>query len=319
MDILTQLGELAFASRLRRLGERLQKEVSHLYKKLGIDFEARWFAILITLSHDAPITVTALAKKVHLTHTAINQIAAEMMAKGYLTWSPAQDDGRKRLLVLTPAGLQVLQQLLPIWEEVRAATSEVLAATGCDVITALNDIERQLDQHDMYERVWLRLKGHLPAEIEIIEYRPALKKYFQSLNYEWLQARFTVEPLDVRLLSDPKGRIINQGGVILFAVMDDMVVGTCALIKHRRGLVELAKMAVTRKFQSRGIGRILLQAAIDRAQSMQVRELYLRTNPELEAANHLYHAMGFEKIDQDPFPGKRYDRPTLTMKRRIRA
>jgi hypothetical protein len=69
MDIITELAELAFASRLKRLSERLAKDVLLLYRKLDVDFEARWFSVLYTLS---PMAVTKLAQSLVLTHMAIN-------------------------------------------------------------------------------------------------------------------------------------------------------------------------------------------------------------------------------------------------------
>ena len=41
METINELAELAFASRLKRLSERLMKDVSCLYHKLEVDFEAR--------------------------------------------------------------------------------------------------------------------------------------------------------------------------------------------------------------------------------------------------------------------------------------
>jgi hypothetical protein len=37
MDIISDLGEIAFASRFQKLGERLLKDVTDLYNKLDID------------------------------------------------------------------------------------------------------------------------------------------------------------------------------------------------------------------------------------------------------------------------------------------
>ena len=39
MDVLKQLGELAFASRLKRLSERLMKGVTRLYREHDVEFE----------------------------------------------------------------------------------------------------------------------------------------------------------------------------------------------------------------------------------------------------------------------------------------
>ena len=314
MDIITELAELAFASRLKRLSERLSKDVSLLYHKLDVDFEARWFSILYALNRKSPMAVTELAQALGLTHTAINQLAKEMTKKGLVHSLKGKKDERKRLIYLADRGKKVFHKLTPVWEEILEATKKLIKSSNCDILGAIGEIEKQLDDQNMYERVWIRLKGSPPGEIEIREYTPALKKHFKSLNYEWLEQYFEVEQADEKLLSDPKGKVIKNGGAIFFACIEDNVVGTAALVRHRDGTLELAKMAVTKRFRGRGIGGKLMQAVIDRARELGAAELYLQTNTKLKAANHLYRKFGFKKTIKSPFDPSRYNRPTFVMK-----
>ena len=314
MDIISELGEMAFATRLKRLGERLAKDVSLLYHKLNIDFEARWFAIFYSLKRESPLTVTGLAESLGVSHTAVRQLLNEMAKKDLVTWSKGKADKRSQLVHLTKKGNGIYQKLSPVWKEIHNATGELIDGSDCDFITGLETIESNLDERNMYERVWLRLKGSLPGDIEIREYSPAMKKYFKSLNYEWLEGYFAVEEADDRILSDPNSKIVKAGGAVLFACLENEVVGTCALIRHRNGAYELAKMAVTKKYQGRGIGRKLLLAVIDKARTFGASELYLRTNAKLKAANHLYRTFGFTKSALDPFVEGEYERSTFAMK-----
>lgn len=52
--------------------------------------------------------------------------------------------------------------------------------------------------------------------IDIIPFQKAYSKDFYSLNKEWLQTYFCVEPFDEELLSKPKKYIIEPGGHIFF-------------------------------------------------------------------------------------------------------
>ena len=45
MDLIKQLGPMALGSRLKRLTIRMNKDISLIYRKLGIEFEARWFPV----------------------------------------------------------------------------------------------------------------------------------------------------------------------------------------------------------------------------------------------------------------------------------
>ena len=62
---------------------------------------------------------------------------------------------------------------------------------------------------------------------------------------EWLEKYFTVEPIDKEILNSPGEEVIKKGGEVFFALLDNEVVGTCAVIKVGRKTYELTKMAVT--------------------------------------------------------------------------
>ena len=317
MDTITKLAELAFASRLKRLSERLMKDVSLVYRNLDIGFEARWFSILYALDRQSPKTITSLAKSLRLTHTAVNQLAAEMMKKGLLISIKGKKDERQRLLQLSDKGRVVVEKLTPVWKEILLATKELIDNTGVDFLSVIAKLEKQLDEQDMYERVWLRLKGKLPGEVEISEYRPAWKKYFNSLNREWIEEYFEVENEDEKILADPNRKILKKGGCILFAILGNEVVGACALINHRHGVFELSKMAVTKKYQRMGIGRKLVNAILEKSKALGASAIYLQTSPELETANSLYKNFGFYVTEERPFGAIKYNRPTYILKKEI--
>jgi DNA-binding MarR family transcriptional regulator/N-acetylglutamate synthase-like GNAT family acetyltransferase len=314
LDTIQRLGELGFASRLKRLSERLMKDVSRIYQALDVDFEARWFSILYALTKQSSMSVTTLATSLRLTHAAVNQLAGEMENKNLLVSTKDKQDERKRLLRLSLKGKEVAASLKPVWKHIRLATQEVIDQTDSDLLTTLDRIEGKLDEEDMFDRVSARMGINLGEEAEIVDYRPAYKKYFLSLNLEWIERYFKVEPEDWRLLEDPNGKIIRKGGVILFASLYDNIVGACALIRHDDGIFELTKMAVTEKLQGRGLGLKLGRAVIDRARQMGASALYLESNVKLTAALRLYQALGFKKVKDHPLDLTKYKRKTFVMK-----
>jgi GNAT superfamily N-acetyltransferase len=143
---------------------------------------------------------------------------------------------------------------------------------------------------------------------DIIEYKAKYARHFHDINTAWLEEFFSVEPYDRIVLNDPQEHIIRQGGFIFFARVKGEIVGTCALLKHAEKKYELAKMGVLGDFRGCGIGRLLVQAAIDKAQMLGADTLVLATSRKLEAANRLYHSMGFQEADRSvigPLPYKR--------------
>ncbi len=317
VDILAELQELALASRLKRLSEALMAEADLLYQDLGVDFRPRWFPVFYTLSRHSPMTITQLAQALGLTHPAVSQVASQLYAAGLIQDRRDQDDDRRRLLSLSPAGRRTLLRLEPVWIEIRAAAREVLSDADADLLREVERLETVIARRSVVDRVRERLGLPAREAVQIVGYRPAYKKHFRALNEDWLRGRFSVEEHDARMLNDPNGTIIRKGGEVLFALIGSQVVGTGALVQHTGGLLELCKMAVVPAMRGRGIGRRLAEAIIARAQATGSTWLYLQTSPRLEEALRLYRRLGFRRVRKNPLPRPEYDRCSVTMRLKL--
>ncbi len=153
LDLVKRLGPLAFASRLKRLADRLHRDVSRYYQSQSLDFEARWFPVLYMLKNNASMAVTDLAESLDLTHPAITQIAGDMAEHGLIVSDRDARDERRHLLRLTPKAYRLLSDLEPIWADVRKATSELIEESGLDLLAGIGRIERRLDAVSMYRRL----------------------------------------------------------------------------------------------------------------------------------------------------------------------
>ena len=147
----------------------------------------------------------------------------------------------------------------------------------------------------------------------IREFQPGDEAAFRSLNQQWIERYFKMEPPDVEVLSDPQGAILDDGGRILFAIRDGVAIGCCALIRMDEGEFEVAKMAVAPEAQGAGIGRALLTAAIELARSLGTRRLFLETNRVLTPAIHLYESLGFQHLPPERVHPSPYARSDVVM------
>jgi len=147
-------------------------------------------------------------------------------------------------------------------------------------------------------------------DVRIIPFSVEQSAMFSSLNREWLQQYFTLEPVDQTLLSNPKKEIIDSGGLIFFAEYQDEIVGTAALLFHEEGIFELGKMAVTKRVQGIGIGALLLEHCIATAKSLRAKKLILYSNTILASAIHLYKKFGFVEV---PLTESNYKRSNIKM------
>ena len=136
------------------------------------------------------------------------------------------------------------------------------------------------------------LLGDEPVVID--EYgAPGDREAFDALNRWWLEAYFHVEPEDLRIIEDPDGVILSNGGRILMARLDGVAIGTAALIPIDEEACEFAKMGVDPAYAGRGIGRKILEHSLELAKASGYRKMLICTSSTLGPANHLYRSVGF--------------------------
>ena len=146
--------------------------------------------------------------------------------------------------------------------------------------------------------------------LHILEFRNDLADHFKNLNITWLKKYFYVEPIDDKMLSDPKKYIVDKGGYIFFAEVNNAIAGTFSLIKVNKGVYELAKMAVDEKYQGHKIGNKMMEFAIEKAKNLKSEKLILYSNTMLGPAIHLYRKYGFVEV---PLENSEYKRSNIKM------
>src|SRR6188472_4244521 len=93
-------------------------------------------------------------------------------------------------------------------------------------------------------------------------FRPEHAERFAELNRAWLEAYNLLEPPDEEQLADPQAQFIQRGGEIFVALHASEVVGTCAVLPHGAGELEIVKLAVVPALQGHGLGRRLVERCI---------------------------------------------------------
>jgi len=151
------------------------------------------------------------------------------------------------------------------------------------------------------------------CQVTIRDFKPGDETAFRKLNEEWISRYFRLETKDEEALANPQSSILASGGRIFFANIGDQCVGCCALLRSGPDEFEVGKMAVSSSWQGSGIGRKLLQAAIEAARSAGARRLFLETNHILTPAIHLYESVGFKPVPPDRIAPSPYARSDVSM------
>lgn len=148
---------------------------------------------------------------------------------------------------------------------------------------------------------------------KVVLYSPKYRDAFVSLNKEWIETYFKLEESDMETFRNVEN-IVSEGGQIFIALADDETpVGCCALKNHPESdCYELAKMAVSPKYQGHRIGHMLGESLLSYAASHGVKRVFLEGNRSLAASIALYRSLGFKEV---PLKGQRYDRCDILMEK----
>lgn len=152
------MGAAAFGTKLRRLSERLDREVLAIYRDAGVRFEPRWFAVFSALRDLGPLTVGELAQRLAISHPAVSQVRAALQREGLIDSLPDPADGRSHRLALSRHGEETARRLEPLWAAISAATQQLLAEAAPGLLAELDHLNQGLAARGLRDRVEATLK-----------------------------------------------------------------------------------------------------------------------------------------------------------------
>ena len=126
-----------------------------------------------------------------------------------------------------------------------------------------------------------------------------------------------MEARDFEILGDPEKSILKHSGHIYMAYLESEAVGCVALESMGGDVYELSKMAVAPHLRGQGVGRRLLEYAIEQARALGAKSLWLGSNSKLENAIHLYESVGFQHLPPERKPDTPYSRANVFMEKQL--
>lgn len=306
MNFFDQAGKMALGSRVRLLSERISADAAEIYRLYGNDLQPKWFPVFYTLSRSQEASVTSIAEHIGHSHVSVSKIVREMSNAGLLIEKTDPKDRRRTKISLSKKGQLLGRNIEEQYRDVGAAIDEITEQATHNLWAALEEWNSLLIQKSLLARVNERRKLRESAEVKIVPYKAKYGKAFYSLNEEWISKYFRMEQPDHDALDNPKEYILDKGGFIYVALLENEPVGVCALLPRPdlKGY-ELAKMAVSPKAQGKNIGFLLGQAVIAKAREQNCECVFLESNTVLKPAIALYMKLGFKKIIGPPTPYKR--------------
>ncbi|WP_025028961.1 GNAT family N-acetyltransferase [Caldalkalibacillus mannanilyticus] len=113
-------------------------------------------------------------------------------------------------------------------------------------------------------------------------------------------------PMELLLLADPSIANIQKyinNSLIFVATSEEDTVGVIIVLSHNESTMEIMNVAVNEEYQGKGIGKILIQAAIEFCRSINVRRVEIGTGNSSIMQLGFYQKCGFRiyEIWEDHF------------------
>lgn len=157
MNIIDESGILAISTRLQRLSEQLRKDGAMIYKSFDIDFEPKWFPVIFTLHHKSMLSVVEIANEIGYTHPSTISLLKELEKQKLIQSKKDKQDERRRLIVLAPKGIELIEKMKPVWELMSKILGEI-ADNENHLLAAINEAEEKIATQSFYQRA-LQLKN----------------------------------------------------------------------------------------------------------------------------------------------------------------
>lgn len=137
---------------LRALLDQLDPAVEQAYQDLHLDYRPRYTPVLRTLMAQGPCRIKDLALACGLSHSALSQTVSAMVRDGWLHTANG-DDGRERILQLSPRAQRAIPVLQAQWQATAVAARSLDADLGQSLEQVLREALVALEQRPFAQRL----------------------------------------------------------------------------------------------------------------------------------------------------------------------
>ena len=240
-------------------------------------------------------TAAEIGRHLKMDKAHLSRIVGRLRARGLVQARSSRRHARHVMLTLTAAGKRAFAaadagtraQIDALISPIDAGGRVRLASAMRDIRAVLGDGEAQDDG--------VRLRPPAPGDLGWIIWRQTAL-YHQEYGWDW-----TYEGLAGRILGAFVESFDPAREDAWVAERRGAIVGSIFLMKSDDPSVgKLRLLYVEPSARGRGVGRMLVDACVNRARELGYQKLTLWTNDVLVAARRIYQAAGFQLIDEAP-------------------
>ncbi|QPI48488.1 MarR family transcriptional regulator [Massilia antarctica] len=140
-------------TQLRHLIELLDGAVLQAYVDAGLDYRPRYTPVMRVLAQQQSATIGQLAELAGITQPAATQTVALMKTEGLLLVVAGGEDGRQRVVRLSPQGELLLPRLQACWQATKRAADSLDAELEFPLSACLAQAIAVLETRPFGERI----------------------------------------------------------------------------------------------------------------------------------------------------------------------
>jgi len=246
--------------------------------------------VLLELLMAGPYTATDLTKLLDIDPGYLSRILRRFKREKLLTAGRCPDDGRAQTLSLTAKGREVISAISA------AATRQIVA-----LLDGLDDADQQqLVAHMDAIRALFSRKPQPAAPVVIRPHRSGDPGYIAHRHGVLYEQEYGLDKVFEHYVIAGMAKFFAAGadGEIWVAEAAGQIVGSIAIVAAAPDTGQLRWFLVEPAFRGRGLGRRLMDVAMDYCRQRRFRHVFLWTFRGLDAACHLYECYGFRPTEE---------------------
>ena len=264
---------------------------------LGGPFSLTEGRVLYELAHRREPTAAELCRDLTIDRGYLSRILARFEKQGLLERSPSAADGRQSHISLTPEGAKIFDAIDRAWQ---AATEGLITplspAKREKLVSAMGRIEALLGSSATLATTSpaITLREPRSGDMGWIVQRHGVaygEEFGWNVEFEGLVAEIVGAFVKTYDPAHERCWIAERAGA---------PVGCIFLVRETDKIGRLRLLFVDPIARGHGVGRMLVDACVERARSVGYKKLTLWTNDVLASARRIYQAAGFRLVKEWP-------------------
>jgi len=263
---------------------------------LGSPFSLTEARVLYELASRGRTTATEIGRELGLDKGYLSRLLRGLRRQRLVASGSSKKDGRVNVLQLTEKGRAVFADLnARSHSDIGSILGTLPPAGQRRLVGDMRDIERLLKAPPPGDGPQI-IRPHVPGDLGWIVHRHG------ALYWEERQWDPRFEALVARVVADFADRQDRKREMCWIAEVGGEPVGSVMITRSNGddGAAKLRLLLVEPRARGRGIGRQLLEEALEFARRARYRKVALWTVAGLDAAQRLYERAEFKKVHEEP-------------------